>query len=222
MSESQKKRLLLLLILFVIGVFVISGCGLIEKAVTQQAGQQTTPQTFSTLAGKSGITREIELEVCAGMPQVGEVPLDSFCYIGLAAKHKDTALCQKMTSDVRKSCYTVIAQASNNPALCEEAGTNKDQCYSEYARQTKDVSACEKIVDVYQKDNCYSDAANTLADASYCDKVRVVPNKDNCYQNMAMRLQDETFCDKIATSNIKDSCQQNLGGVYPVEREVPR
>lgn len=211
MSE-QKKRLSLILLLFVIGVIFISGCGLVEKAVTQQAGaQQTAPTTTQPTTGKSGISRDVELEVCAGMPQVGEVPLDSFCYIGLAAKYKDTALCQKMTSDVRRSCYNVIAIASNNPAICEEAGSNKDQCYSEYSRQAKDASACEKIVDVYQKDSCYSNAANTLADASYCDKVRVVPNKDNCYQNMAMRLQDKSFCDKITTANIKDSCNQNLG-----------
>ena len=214
MSVSQKKRLSFLL-LFVIGIIVISGCGSVEKVITQQAGQQITQTVTqpSTPAGKSGITREMELEVCAGMPQVGEVPLDSFCYIGLAAKHKDTALCQKMTSDIRKSCYTVIAQASNNPAICEEAGSYKNSCYREYARNMKDVSVCDKITDVYEKDNCYSDAANTLADGSYCDKIKVVPNKDNCYHNIAMRLQDKTFCDKISTQNIKDSCRQNLEGI---------
>ena len=152
----------------------------------------------------------MELEVCAGMPQVGEVPLDSFCYIGLAAKYKDTALCQKMISDVRKSCYTVIAQVSSNPAICEEAGSNKDNCYVEYARNAKDVSACEKIVDVYQKDNCYLDAANRLADASFCEKTKVVTSKDNCYQNMAMRLQDKTYCDKINSVPIKQTCIQDL------------
>lgn len=218
MSASQKKRLLLLLILFVIGVFVISGCGLGEKAVTQQAGQQTP----TTPAGKSGITREMELEVCAGMPQVGEMPLEVFCLIGLAAKHKDVALCSKVTfsGDIRKACYSVVAQASKNVAICEEAGSFKDSCYREYARNTKDASVCDKITDVYEKDNCYSDAANTLADASFCEKIKVVPNKDNCYQNMAMRLQDKTYCDKISSASIKQNCDQNIQGIYPVERAV--
>ena len=197
----MKQNFAQILVISIIMIIFLIGCS--SKDVSAPSS-----------AGKSGITREVELEVCAGMPQVGEAPLDAYCYIGLAAKYKDTSICQKMSSDVRRGCYGIIAQASNNAAVCEEAGAYKDNCYAEYARNAKDASACEKVADVNQKDSCYMDAANRLADASFCEKMKIVPNKDNCYQNMAMRLQDKAFCDKITAQNIKDSCTEEIGRVY--------
>ena len=199
MNISLKRILNFILISFIIGIVFVSGC---------TSPQQAAPPSST---GKPAITRDVELEVCAGMPQVGEMPLEVFCLIGLAAKHKDIALCSKVTfsGDIRKACYSVVAQASKNVALCEEAGSFKDSCYREYARNTKDASVCDKITDVYEKDNCYSDAANTLADASFCEKIKVVTNKDNCYFNIAMRLQDKSHCDKIAGIQ-KEDCLRNL------------
>ena len=198
MEKVLKTKLNFILIFAIIGIFLVNGC----TSGTQQPTQ-------SSPAGKSTTSREVELEVCAGMPQVGEAPLDSYCYIGLAAKYKDTSLCQKMSSDVRRTCYGIIAQASNNAAVCEEAGSYKDNCYVEYARNAKDDSVCEKIIDVNQKDSCYMDAANRLADASFCEKIKVVTSKDGCYFNIAMRLQDKAYCDKISGVQ-KEDCLRNF------------
>ena len=194
----MKQNFVPILVISTIMIVFLSGCASKEPLSPSPAGE-------------SGITREMELEVCSGMPQVGEMPLEVFCLIGLAAKHKDIALCSKVTfsGDIRKACYSVVAQASKNVALCEEAGSFKDSCYREYARNTKDASVCDKITDVYEKDNCYSDAANTMADASFCEKIKVVTNKDNCYFNIAMRLQDKSHCDKIAGIQ-KEDCLRNL------------
>lgn len=209
-----------MIVLFVIFIFFISGCiSFKQPAASQQYNPQQTSQSSpqSSPAGKSAITRDVELEVCAGMPTVGEIPLDAFCTIGLAAKYKDISLCNKFSSDVRKNCYSVVAQASKNSSICDEAGSNADSCYQEYARNTKDPAVCDRLSDIYQKDNCYSNAANTLADGSYCEKIKIVTNKDGCYLNIAMRLQDKTYCDKIVGAQ-KDDCLRNLQQQYPVKR----
>ena len=225
LDRLVKGKSNLVLILLIVGIVFINGCISFKQPTTSQ--QPVTPQppapqvapqpSQQAPTGKPVITRDVELEVCAGMPQVGEIPLEAFCMIGLAAKYKDVSMCNKFISDVRKSCYAIIAQVSKNPAMCDEAGSYKDACYEEYARTTKDPAACDKITDIYQKDNCYSNAASTLADGSYCEKIKVVTNKDNCYLNIAMRLQDKTYCDKIAGAQ-KEDCLRNLQQAYPVKR----
>lgn len=216
MDGLLKRKLNFILVFFIIGIVFISGCISFKQPTTSQQ-PALQPSLQSSPAGKPAITRDVELEVCAGMPQVGEVPLEAFCMIGLAAKYQDVSLCKKFSSDIRRSCYTIIAQVSKNVAICDEIGSDKDACYAEYARNMNDATICDKITDINQKDNCYSNFANKLVDASFCEKMRVVTSKDGCYFNIAMRLQDKTYCDKIAGIQ-KEDCLRNLQQEYPVKR----
>ena len=200
MEKVLKTKLNFILIFAIIGIFLVSGC----TSGTQQPAQ-------SSPAGKSATSRGVELEVCAGMPQVGDAPFEAYCLMGLAAKYKDVSLCSKFSSDLRQGCYAIVAVASKDAAICEQAGSYRDACYAEYATNTKDAAVCDKITDVYQKDNCYSNAANILADASFCEKIKVATSKDNCYLGIAMRLQDKAYCDKISGVQ-KEDCLRNLGG----------
>ena len=60
MGKVLKTKLNFVLIFAIIGIFLVSGC----TSGTQQPTQ-------SSPAGKSASTREVELEVCAGMPRIG-------------------------------------------------------------------------------------------------------------------------------------------------------
>ncbi|MCX6802237.1 MAG: hypothetical protein NT067_03930 [Candidatus Diapherotrites archaeon] len=156
------------------------------------------------------LTLEEELLVCSGMPELQGQSMEDICIMGLAGKHKDSSLCKRVGKDRRVDCFSLVAQVAEDPALCEQAGTQADQCYEAYARNEKDSTVCAKIKESYMRDNCYTNIANMVGDPALCDKVMVSSQKDNCYLQMAQRFGDSSYCDKISSQSIKDNCNQNM------------
>lgn len=160
------------------------------------------------------LTLDAELEVCSGMPEMQGSSIEEICISGLAAKHENASLCKKLSYDGKRTCYILVATATNNADVCADAGTEKNYCYQQYATNAQDVSVCEKITDVNYKDNCYYSLASTLGDGTLCDKIKSLGQKDSCYFSIAMNMRDSSYCDKITDSNQKQNCQQNLQGGY--------
>jgi hypothetical protein len=158
------------------------------------------------------LTTAEQLSVCTGMPEASVGPMEELCIMGVAAKNKDAPLCQEASRDVRASCYALVATEKSDVNVCLTAGTYKDKCFDEYARNNKDASACDKISDINYKDSCYSNLVNTLGTPALCDKIVSVGSKDGCYWNIAMRLRDTAYCNKITSADQKQSCLQNIGG----------
>ncbi len=177
-------------------------------APTGAPGAPTAPTTPT--AGV--MTAEMELSVCADMPEAQGMSLEAYCIMGLAGKHENTSLCKKLGMDQRKNCYALVAEVSRNADLCVEAGTGKDQCYQQYANDMKDATVCDKIGDINYKDSCYGSLANNLGDPALCDKIRNVNQKDSCYGSMASRLGDSSYCNQITNENQKQNCLQNMQG----------
>ncbi|MCX6695282.1 MAG: hypothetical protein NTU61_03195 [Candidatus Altiarchaeota archaeon] len=147
--------------------------------------------------------------------------IEDICITGLAGKYMNVSLCKKVSSDQRKVCYAFVAEIAGNSSLCSDAGAQKDQCYEQYARDMRDVSACDKMTDVNSKDSCYSSMSSTLSDPTICEKIRNINQKDNCYWNMASRLADSTYCNKITSSSQKQACSENLQP-RPSETQPPK
>ena len=228
-STYMKKYIVLgslLLLLFLFGCTQIpnftqevkyvcaDGTTVNDKSLCAATTSQTAPSIPSQQerVDETGLSLEQELSVCSGMPIHQNNSLEQACIMGLAAKHEDVSLCNKLFSEFRRQCYLLLVQVLNKADLCEEAGADKDYCYSEYARISKDASICAKVAEIYSKDSCYSNLASELMDDSLCDDIKIPNSKDNCYSNIASRLQDTSYCDKISNATTKQNCQDNIGG----------
>ena len=215
----MKKTAIILLAFGIMAIVVLAGC------TQQQGGQQLVQYVCSNgtvvvdknscpvvPAGASQPIRELtvdeELSVCAGMPELQGTSFENTCITGLAAKLNDAELCKEVSSDQRTFCYSAVAEVAENPEVCLEAGTQKDQCYSAYAMNKDDALICDKITEVSLKDSCYSNFATKLGDTTLCDKIKTADQKNNCYYQIAQRLGDSSLCQKITNASMKDNCLQ--------------
>lgn len=195
------------------------------KYVCPNGNVVTAPQLCPSTTVKN-LTSEEQLSVCVGMPEIQSGSLEDLCIEGLAAKNKNPSLCQEVSKDIRPSCYAIVAAAKNDMNVCADAGTSKDKCYSEYAKNKQDIAACDKITDVNNKDYCYYDIFNIVGDPTICDKMMNAGQKNGCYWNAAMRFQDTSYCNKITQSDQKQNCLQQLtsttggGGAKPPIIEI--
>ena len=215
-KEVFKNKLYLLPILGI--SLLLLGC--VQPAATQYVCSDGTVVTDPALCPASGaaeaalpaLTLEQELEVCVGMPSMQQGSLEDMCVVGVAAKHGDTSLCRRISSDQRHGCYAIIATVKNDPSVCLEAGLKEDQCYEQYASIKRDSSVCARIKAVRYKDNCYNNLANQLGDASLCGEMQNLNQKDNCYMNMAHQFNDSSYCENITDSGQKQNCLNETQG----------
>jgi len=185
-----------------------------KTIVTNVASCPPVPTAIQPTSAKPALSLETELETCSGMPSFEQASFEEFCIIGLAAKHNDISLCKKLSYESKRTCYLVLATVTKNVEICEEAGTEKDNCYQQYAMQNKEVSTCEKISNLNYKDSCYQNLASSLSDPMLCEKIKSAPQKDSCYFNIAINFRDTKYCDKISSESQKQNCKQNLQNSY--------
>jgi len=167
------------------------------------------------------LTIEEELNVCSGMPETKSGSFENICIMGVAAKHSDASLCKKLSQDQRVTCYSMIAEVTENADVCLEAGLQKDNCFNNYATNTNNSAICDKITEISTKDNCYRDFSSRSGEASLCDKIKTADIKNNCYFQIAQRLGDTAYCNKITNASMKDNCLQNTGNVHVQQPAKP-
>ena len=84
--------------------------------------------------------------------------LQARCYLDLAKKLGNSLVCDKIdvSEDMNKDlCYGVLGGITKNVTICVKA-QDKDYCYLEYARESLDKTACEKISDTDKRNECIS------------------------------------------------------------------
>lgn len=200
-----------------------------EQTVTKYVcadGKTTVTDITTCPAVPGGTVKELtqeekDLEVCSGMPELATGSLEDFCIMGIAGKYKNASICEEVARDQRTNCYTVVAEVKEDSGVCEEAGSEADRCYEQYATNNRDGSVCNKITNVSNKDNCYNNLANQLEDAELCDEIKSIGTKDSCYFNMATRFRDASYCNKITSADQKQNCTQQVqnmsGGGMPIK-----
>jgi hypothetical protein len=106
------------------------------------------------------------------------------CYRNLAAKKKDTSLCNyvRENEDIRSLCYEQVAESSLNSDICNMASSQsrRGTCYMNLAGSLKRPELCQKAEEY--TDSCYVLIAGTLRDSMYCNNVSVA-RKDECLKS---------------------------------------
>jgi hypothetical protein len=211
-------------IVLMLGVILLfSGCttqqALPDPIINYVCPDGTVVKDKSLCQAQQEVVQELsiesELSVCAGMPLTQSASFENMCIIGLAGKHKDSSLCLKISQDQRVGCYALVAEIKNDPNACAEAQFLEDQCFDQYARDKKDVLACDGIKEIGYKDNCYVNLAGQIGDGTLCDKIKTADQKNSCYLNIAQRFRDTSYCNKITNESMKQNCLQMTGENIP-------
>lgn len=78
-------------------------------------------------------------------------------------------------------------------------------CNSSQGMQNNDPSSCEKSEGIL-RDVCYSDIAKNNKDISICSNIQEASFVDSCYIGVAEATKDSSICDRIANDILKISC----------------
>jgi len=127
--------------------------------------------------------------------------------------------CEAKVSDHRDYCYYQLSLEVKDPQICERIGipekldrladNYRDSCFSAIAKETKNLTLCNKILS-YEKDACYSVVGSYQKNETVCDMIEEF-HKDYCYENVAVGLKDRRICRKILDHVARNECNAAIG-----------
>lgn len=107
------------------------------------------------------------------------------CYIGFAVKNRDYSICSDNIADIEYKAYCLasIANVKNDVTNCNQQNiseSERNKCYTFFATEKKEDSACLLIEDETEYDFCLFSVATELNDESLCKKVNNVEKREKC------------------------------------------
>lgn len=66
---------------------------------------------------------------------------------------------------------------------------------------------CNTITKNLEKDKCFSELAKSTRNENYCKEIGIVEARDGCYLELAYFKNDSSLCEKIETDNYLTSCK---------------
>jgi len=157
--------------------------------------------------------------VCKGI--VDDLDSD-YCYKGVAEKTQEPSLCEKIGDDWRKDkCYAEIAEKTDKPALCEKTSDQsvRNDCYKDVSYDSEDGSLCDKIKDDEgDKEECYSNLARNTKNIDFCIKIDARETQENCMHTLARVSKNHSVCNWIHTDEAKDTCLHDVA-VYDTKKD---
>jgi hypothetical protein len=172
-------------------------CGAWQPAVCPSSGQQTRTCTDTNRCGtnydKPGISQSCtyEQEPTQDVRQPVQQPNS-----GMTIWQQLDAIKEKAKTDpngAKRDCSKMAVDS------------HKDECYSNVAAITLDISLCEEISGERAKDTCFGEIAKLTADSEICERIFKTTRKDSCYMNF-VNNKDYTVCEKIDNSYLKEAC----------------
>lgn len=143
----------------------------------------------------------------------GRLPKD-FCY-ALASRYRacfgnltDDILIRDTFSELRGGNYNSINDCGSIRSEFAEV-----DCYTQFARQSGDVSLCfrGKTYDGYSESNCVAEVAITKKDVSICDSIKEGEIlKDKCIARIAVNTGNAALCNSVGTTYWKDECNKSF------------
>jgi hypothetical protein len=130
------------------------------------------------------------------------------CFDYLSKRSNDMLFCYRIPSyyqDIQDSCALRLQQkglscaTANSPPL-------RDQCFSESALRSMDISECEKITDTYSLELCLRLVALNVKNVSECDRITSDGIKASCYVHMAPVVDDPLLCEKANNQSRMELC----------------
>lgn len=146
--------------------------------------------------------------------------LRNLCYLGIAERTQEDAICKKASSGYKERCYYGIAQATIDMDLCNHAGPDKERCMRDVlyqqAAERGDVNKCYDMGEYEQYDlgECILMVAKKTRDRSVCGSI---PERfgdiirRRCFLELALTEMDLTICADIGRStNEEAECYETL------------
>ena len=140
----------------------------------------------------------------------GGISAESARYACDAIVGKDVTLCQQAAqTPVQDACIENASIALDKPNGCDiitPGSTYANICHLHFAFEYSDPSYCQKPFQEEQRDQCYSDYANLTANISTCPKVINTLNRIVCYRVAAIGNRMPSLCNNIGTSSNARDC----------------
>ncbi|MFA6489306.1 MAG: hypothetical protein WCT52_01365 [Candidatus Micrarchaeia archaeon] len=139
----------------------------------------------------------------------GGINAEFYRYACAAIIKDDVEICkQAAQSPVQDACIENVSIALERPSGCDLAtpgSSYANRCYLHFALKYSDPTYCRKPYQEEQRDQCYSDYANLTANISTCPKIINTLNKIVCYRIAAIGNRMPSLCNDIGTNtNMRD------------------
>jgi hypothetical protein len=111
-------------------------------------------------------------------------------------------------SNERDACYNDALRYSKDSVLCENMidYSLKVQCYQLVAKARKEPEVCVAIKTDYLRDQCYKGVAEIINDAEICKGIIFPELKDECHFTIAVAIKDAFICKSIGDETQKNNC----------------
>lgn len=139
----------------------------------------------------------------------GGIKAEFYRYACAAIAKNDVMLCKLAAqSPVQDACIENASIALGSPEGCDLAtpgSSYANGCHLYFAVENNDSKYCRKPAQEEQRDQCYSDFANRTADISACPKIINSLNRIVCYRIAAIGNRMPSLCNQIGTNtNMRD------------------
>ena len=140
-------------------------------------------------------------------------PVQNFC-IEQASETLDDLLGCGLAGDgspYRNSCYLHFAVERKDSAICQKASseTERDACYKNYSISTGTVDACPKVMESTNRVDCYFKAAKLNRMPSLCNMLATNDLKNTCYSGAILYPAEGPVpfdCPGVSSTDWKDKC----------------
>jgi len=139
----------------------------------------------------------------------GGIKLEYYRYACAAIAKDDISICkQAKQTPVQDACIENVSKATNMPSYCGlgTPGTSyTNNCYLYFAVKNNDPTYCRKPAAEEQRDQCYTDFANRTANISVCPKIINSLNRIVCYRIAAIGNRMPSLCNGMGIEfNMRD------------------
>lgn len=143
--------------------------------------------------------------------EISAILLLIFTFIDIYASKKDWGVqCFWKLGETRNECFSGFAIRKHRPWSCSLAGPNRDNCYSQIAKDLADWNICSKIRNSNALGLCQASVAAGKKDPSLCPRITNAGNRDSCYSFIAGGTQNASLCGQMQPGNARDYCYENV------------
>ncbi|MEW5997001.1 MAG: hypothetical protein AB1657_05415 [Candidatus Micrarchaeota archaeon] len=174
------------------------------------------------------VANEVKKAVCTAVVEGGS-PCGGFegsdrdlCYYMMAVGKNSSNYCYNIdgfyNTQIAYQCFLHFALQDSNKDLCSAVGLlNRWNCYSEYAIEKYDISACDAVDTRAEasRNLCFDGFAREFFQASACNQIAAGLARTNCYAYVVMAAQQLEFwdCNNVADAEWRDRCFTSMAGL---------
>jgi hypothetical protein len=176
---------------------------------------------------QAGAVRNIEdQKVCENIPSEKGRAFSARinCYGAIASSLENVDFCDALPMEMRWGCYTMSATGPEDTEICERiphsvadsgGSHHYSLCYRNIARNTGDISWCDKTTEPSWKFQCFKEVISKPDDINFCEKIPEDGDTGSfyypkCYESAAYSMGNISWCDKIDKYDEQGTCYSNL------------